>query len=336
MKKILTISFLFFATSAIAQRTAQVAFSTGVVNYVGDLGNEKYFPYSSASMGTAVTIRDFINDPKRSGTKYAVLDMQLRFSWHRLQYDEVNPIGDKSGTDLRNYRRGIGFKNDLYGAEVDFTYNIYPNRFAPLSKIKYCFFFSAGIGAFYGQPKADLFRGSPSLENRYYNWSDGSIHDVAENPKTPGNIIQKDGEYETNLHDWHTEGQGYNLENNSSQPYSNFNIGIPVGGGLRYIYNKQLTFSAEFNYYFLLTDYIDDVSDRYATYDELRASFPESKQYEMAKYISDPSGQGTTGVSSLASRRGNVETNDAFTYISIEAAYKFVWKKRGVYGQGRN
>ena len=335
MKKILTIALLFSSIVAVAQRTAQVAISTGVVNYVGDLGHEKYFPYSSASTGTAITIRDFINDPKRSGTKFAVLDMQLRFSWHRLQYDEVNPIGDEHGNDLRNYRRGIGFRNDLYGAEVGFTYNIYPNRFAPLAKLKYCFFLSAGVGAFYGQPKADLFNGAAEMQNRYYNWSDGSIHDIAENPKDPGNEIKKDGDYETNLRDWLTEGQGYHPENNSTKTYSNVNIGLPVGGGIRYIYNKQLTFSAEFNYYFLLTDYIDDVSNRYATYDEIRSSFPNAEKFEMAKYISDPSGKGTTGVSSIASRRGNVDTNDAFTYVSIEAAYKLVWKKKGVYGQGR-
>jgi hypothetical protein len=335
MKRILTITMLFFTVSTFAQRTAQISFSTGVTNYIGDLGNEKYFPYSSANMGTAITLRDFINDPKRSGTKFAVVDMQLRFSWHRLQYDEVSPIGDKQGTDLRNYRRGIGFRNDLFGLETDFTYNFFLNRYAPLSKVKYCLFLSAGIGAFYGQPTADLFNGSPDIANRYYNWSDGSIHNVAENSKDQGEMMEKDGKYETNLRDWLTEGQGYNAENNSKKTYSTLNVGMPVGGGFRYICNKYLTLSAEFNYYFFLTDYLDDVSDRYATYDELRSTFTDKEQYEMAKYISDPSGKGTTGVSTYASRRGNVNTNDAFTFVSIDVAYKFVWKKKGIYGQTR-
>jgi hypothetical protein len=261
--------------------------------------------------------------------------MQLRLSWHRLQYDETDPIGDKQGTDLRNYRRGIGFRNDLFGLETDFTYNFYLNRFAPLTKVKYAFFVSAGVGAFYGQPKADLFYGNANLANRYYSWSDGTIHNIAENPREQGEIMHKDGVYETNLRDWLTEGQGYNAENKSTKTYSNWNIGLPIGGGFRYIYNRYLTFSAEFNYYFFMSDYLDDVSDRYATYDELHASFPDKTQFEMAKYISDPSGLGTTGVSNLASRRGNVKTNDAFTFISIDVAYKFTWKKKGIYGQSR-
>src|SRR5205085_1913179 len=121
-------------------------------------------------------------------------DMQVRFSWHRLQYDETESIGDTKGNDLRNYKRGIGFRNDLFGSEVDFTYNIFPNLFSPLHKQKLSFFFLAGVGVFYGQPKADLFNGSQSPENRYYSWSDGTIRDAPENSKLAGNIIQKDGD----------------------------------------------------------------------------------------------------------------------------------------------
>ena len=316
-----------------AQRTANIALSAGVVNYIGDLGNEKYFPYTSANIGSSVTLRDFLNDPKKTGTKFSVVDMQLRFSWHRLQYDESAPIGDKKGTDLRNYRRGIGFRNDLFGSEVDFTYNIYPNRFAPLTKHKFSFFVLAGAGVFYGQPKADLFNGSASPENKYYFWNDGTIRNVPENPKGIGDVIEKDGDYETNLRDWHTEGQGYNREIHTKAPYKNVNIGFPFGGGVRYVYNKLLTFSAEFNYYLFLTDYLDDVSSRYATYDELKASFPDATEFELAKYISDPTGQGTNGVLETASKRGNPGQKDSFTYVSIEASYKFTWKKKGIYGQ---
>jgi hypothetical protein len=192
------------------------------------------------------------------------------------------------------------------------------------------------VGAFYGQPKADLFTGSISPENRYYYWKDGTIRNVDENSKLQGDVIEKDGVYETNLHDWLTEGQGFSTESPKTKPYNNLNVGFPFGGGIRYMYNKMLTFSAEFNYYYFLTDYLDDVHDRYATYDEIRSSFPDQEKFELAKYISDPSGQGTTGVSSIASRRGNANTNDAFTFVSLEASYKFVWKKKGIYGQSRN
>lgn len=331
--KFFLLLLLISSFSLTAQRTANIAVSGGVVNYVGDLGNEILFPYSSANTGSAVTICDFLNDPRKSGTRFSVFDMQLRFSWHRLQYDEASSIGNKKGIDLRNYKRGIGFRNDLFGSEVDFTYNIYPNHFAPLIKQKFSFFFLAGIGIFYGQPKADLFNGSQSLANRYYFWNDGTIRDVAENSNGIGNVIKKDGIYETNLRDWHTEGQGYNREIHTTKPYNNFNIGFPFGGGVRYLYNKVLTFSAEFNYYYFLTDYLDDVSNRYATYEELKASFPDAVNFELAKYIADPTGKGTNGIIANASQRGNPNKKDSFTYVSLEASYKITWKKKGIYGQ---
>jgi hypothetical protein len=331
--KFLLLILFIFPLLLSAQRTANIAVSSGAVNYIGDLGNEKEFPYSSVNFGSAITIRDFLNNPKRSGTKFSIFDMQLRFSWHRLQYDETEAIGGTEGEQLRNYGRGINFRNDLFGTEIDFTYNFYPNHYAPLNKQKWSFFLLAGIGVFYGQPKADLFNGSQSMDNRYYSWSDGTTRDMAENPQGAGNVISKDGVYETNLRDWHTEGQGYNNEIHTKTPYDNFNIGFPLGAGIRYYYNKYLTFSAEFNYYFFLTDYLDDVSDRYATYEELKASFPDQENYELAKYISDPSGQGTNGYVASASPRGNPDINDSFTYISLEAAYKITWKKKGIYGQ---
>lgn len=334
MKKIFTIAFfLAISHSIFAQRTANLGFSTGVTNYVGDLGHEKYFPYSSASFGSAITIRDFLNNPKRSGTRYRDIDMQVRLSWHRLQYDEALPIGDKKGLELRNYRRGIGFRNDVLGAEVDFTYNVFLNKYAPLTKLRFNFFAQVGVGVFYGNPKADLFRGSPSVESRYHYWSDGTIRNVAENDQGIGDVIKKDGEFETDLSDWFTEGQGYSKEVHSKKPYSNVNIAFPFGVGIRYLYSKLWTFSLEANYYYFLTDYLDDVSDRYATYDELKASFPDPATFEMAKYISDPSGLGTGGVIATASRRGNPDTKDAFTYVSLEASYKITWKKKGIYGQ---
>jgi hypothetical protein len=336
MKRIFFLLLICASSSALfAQRTANISYSGGVVNYVGDLGNEKNIPYSSANLGSAITIRDFLNNPKRSGTRYSVFDLQMRFSWHRLQYDETEAMGGKEGLDLRNYRRGIGFRNDLFGVETDFTYNFFPNLFAPLSRPKFSFFFLAGVGVFYGQPKADLFNGNQSLDSRYHYWNDGSIHTVPENSgQGEGQVIQKDGVYETSLRDWRTEGQGTNNpEIKSSKIYSNINVGFPFGGGVRYYFSKLLTFSAEFNYYYFLTDYLDDVSNRYATYEELRASFPDEASFEMAKYISDPTGQGTYGFQKTASRRGNPDVNDSFTFLSLEASYKITWKKRGIYGQ---
>jgi hypothetical protein len=332
LRLLLVLIFLsVLAKSSTAQRKAEIAFSGGVVNYIGDLANEKFFPYSSAATGAAVTLRNFAGSPRN---RYKTFDMQVRLSWHRLQYDETDPIGDMKGLELRNYLRGISFRNDLFGAETGFTYNIFLNRNQPLWKPSFSFFVMAGIGVFYGQPKADLFRGDATLSNRYFFWKDGSVRDRAENPQGIGKEVERDGRYETNLRNWNTEGQGYDKEIHRTAPYDLWNIGIPLGAGVRYVFNKQWTFSAELNYYYFFTDFLDDVSERYATYEELRAAFPDDEQFEMAKYISDPTGLGTDGyISAATSRRGNPELKDAFSFFSVEASYKFTWKKKSVYGQ---
>jgi hypothetical protein len=260
--------------------------------------------------------------------------MQVRFSWHRLQYDETRPLGGKEGKELRNYLRGLGFRNDLFGMETGINYNIFLNRNQPLWKPSFSFFLSAGVGIFYGSPKADLFRGDVAIGNRYHFWNDGTVRDRPENAQGIGTVIQKDGEFETVLNDWNTEGQGYEKEIHRKPPYKNVNIGIPLGVGLRYIINKQFTVSAEVDYYYFFTDYLDDVSDRYATYEELRAAFPDDASFELAKYISDPTGRGTNGyIGPITSPRGNPGLKDAFTFVSVEASYKFAWKKKGIYGQ---
>lgn len=328
------LSSLLVTHTSMGQRRAQVAVSGGMVNYVGDLANEAYFPFSSLSSGAAVTLRNFTGN---SRARYKTFDMQLRLSWHRLQYDETNPLHGQSGTELRNYLRGLSFRNDLFGAETGLTYNFFLNRHQPLWKPTFSFFLSASVGIFHGRPKADLFRGDVSLSNRYYFWNDGTVRDVPDNAQHVGSVVQKDGDYETDLREWKTEGQGYNKEIHQSVPYSLWNVAIPLGAGVRYAVNKQWTCSVELNYYYFFTDFLDDASDRYATYDELRSAFPDDRDYELAKYISDPTGRGTNGyIGPATSPRGNPGLKDAFTFLSVEAAYTFTWKKKAIYGQFAN
>jgi hypothetical protein len=325
---------LLTVTAVEAQRTANIGFGTGVVNYIGDLGNEKNFTVSSANIGMEVTIRDFLNNPEKSHVLNRPFGIEARFSWHRLQYDETAPLGGKQGAELRNYHRGLSFRNDLFGISANGTYTYYANKYRPLYKQKFAVFILAGVGAYYGTPKADLFHGSVDASNKYYYWNDGTVRDVDERTGKQGNIIKKDGIYETNLPDWHTEGQGKSAETNSKKPYSTVNIGFPLGIGIRYGWSKNITVSAELDYYYFITDYLDDVSDRYATYDELAANFPDPAQYELSKYVTDPTGYGSSGEMNVAtSPRGNPTLKDAYTFFTIEVAYKFTLRQKGVYGQ---
>jgi hypothetical protein len=340
MKKILRASLLtaaviFCSGIVSAQRSADIGFSSGITDYFGDLGNDRGdIPWSSTNVGLAITFRNFLNNPKKSGMLYSPLSLETRLSWHRIGYDETAPIGNMSGQQLRNYYRGMNFRNDIIGAAVHVSYTYYPDKYVSMYRQRFCLFGFAGVGAFYGRPKADLFRGSTAMENRYFAWSDGTLRDAPEQ-NGAGNIVERDGSYETDLYKWRTEGQGDDLENGKRPMYSLINIGFPAGFGVRYGLTKTITLSAEFAYYYFLTDYLDDVSSRYATSAEIKRNFPDDVySQQLATYISDPSGKGTDGttLNPPTSRRGNPKLTDSYTYISLEVAYKFKFKRKEVYG----
>jgi hypothetical protein len=339
MKKILLASaaavMVFSCGNVSAQRSADFGFSTGITEYFGDLGNDLgNIPWSSTNPGFAVTMRNFLNNPRKSGMQYTPLSVEARLSYHRIGYDETAPIGTRKGGDLRNYYRGINFRNDIIGLSTHFTYTYYPDKYRSLYRQKFCVFGFAGVGVFYGRPKADLFRGNADIGNRYFIWNDGTLRDAAENTGQ-GNIIERDGTYETDLYKWRTEGQGDDFENGSKKMYSPVNIAFPSGFGVRYGVSKLVTLSAEFAYYYFLTDYLDDVSQRYATTAEIKRNYPDDPaKQELATYISDPSGRGTDGTMLMppSSRRGNPKYSDAYSFISLEVSYKFKFTHKTIYG----
>src|SRR5262245_25115201 len=107
---------LCFSDAAFAQRSVDIGLSGGITDFFGDLGNETgRIPYTSTNMGFAITARNFLNNPQKSGMQYRPLSVEARLSFHRLGYDESSPIGDKKGYELRNYFRGINFRNDVIG-----------------------------------------------------------------------------------------------------------------------------------------------------------------------------------------------------------------------------
>lgn len=324
--------FLCLQMSAVAQRSVEVGFSSGITNFYGDLGHDDWFQVNSTQPGVAVTFRNFLKPGAYSGNFYRPVSAEFRLSWHRLQLDEVLPFGGREGFELRNYGRGIGFRNDLFGASGHITYTYYSNPRVPLYMQPPAFFAFTGIGLFYGTPKADLFNGSISMENRYHYWPDGTIRDVAyQGPGSVGNVIEKDGEFETDLTDWYTEGgSGAGAgEGKLSKQGKKTNVAVPVGMGFRYGINKQLTLSMEFGYYMFFSDFIDDVSDRYPTQSEIASSYPgNTALQELALYISDPSGLGRGNASGVGmSPRGNPSSKDAHSFIGLELAYKFDFRK---------
>ncbi|MCZ2278418.1 MAG: hypothetical protein LC117_10870 [Bacteroidia bacterium] len=326
MKRIALFLSLYFViiTSSFSQTTFEIDVAAGVTNYFGDLGNERVLQTTSTNPGVAITFRNLMTRGELTGYQYNPLSYEVRLSWHRLGYDETKAIGGMDGFELRNYGRGLNFRNDVFGASAHITYTFYHNRRLPLYNQPAVMYLFAGAGAFFGKPKADLFRGDIHLENRYYFWPDGTTRDMPYNAGY-GNIIKKDGVYETDLSKWVTEtGQGSG-ETAGKSKYAHTHLAIPFGFGFRLGVSRLLTASLEFGYYYFFTDYLDDVSDAYLTYSDLDRLFPNDPEMQkLAMYISDPTGYGTNGFPGPAtSPRGNPKKNDAYSFINLGLAYKF-------------
>lgn len=318
---------LFFLAAACllktqAQRHLEIGVSGGITHYYGDLGNiDGPVQWNSARPGMTITFRDFLNNKKRYITRS--LTTEARISWFRIGYDETAALPNVETKDLKNYRRGLSFRNDLVGASGHLVLNAYREPYTPLFQQRFFMYFHVGFGVYHGRPKADLFKGDIDPANRYYFWEDGTVRDAPR--KTPGaNVIQRDGKYETDLFSWQTEGGIGAGESGGGPRFSPWHIGIPLGAGLRVMATRKLSIGIEYCYLMFLTDMLDDVSDRYPTYEELDATYSDANDRTLARYISDPTGWGTDGeIGVRTSQRGNPALLDSFSYFSLEISYKF-------------
>jgi len=324
MNRILTLSLtLSLFSPAIAQRHIEVGLASGVTHYYGDLGNvDGQIQWNSMRPGMSVTFRNFLNNKKRYVTR--ALDTEARISWFRVGYEEANPIKGMEYTDLRNRRRGIGFRNDLVGMSGHIVLNAYREPYQPLFEQRFFMYFHVGLGVYYGRPKADLFNGDIDLQNRYYFWDDGTVRNGPMTEPT-AQVIERDGKYETDLYEWQTEGGKGTGESGRRFKHSPWNVAMPIGAGVRYMATKQMSIGIEFSYVMFMNDHIDDVSDRYSTYAEIDAAYAgDPNRQQLARYISDPTGQGTNGeIGSGTSRRGNPGLLDTISFFNLEVSYKF-------------
>lgn len=327
-RSVLLLSLLIASGVACAQRNLEVGIASGITHYYGDLGNyDGAMQWNSQRPGVTITFRDFLNNNKRYITRS--LTTEARISWFRTGYEERDPIKGMEFSDLRNYHRGLGFRNDLFGASGHLVLNAYREPYQPLFQQRFFMYFHIGVGVYYGRPKADLFNGSPDTLNRYYFWDDGTVRDGAEVPGANPNVIERDGKYETDLYEWQTEGGKGAGESGRRYRISPWHIAIPMGAGVRYMLTRQMSLGMEFSYIMFTDDLVDDVSDRYATYDEINATYSgDARAQALARYISDPTGDGTDGTTGVfTSKRGNPGLLDAISFFNFELSYKF---KRGL------
>ena len=127
-----------------------------------------------------------------------------------------------------------------------------------------------------------------------------------------------------------TEGQGLP---GGAEEYSNLQLCVPVGVGLRKALTKQLSIGLEFQYTKTFTDYIDDVSTSY--YDNQAILDARGEMGEVAAFLADPSlGVGELyeqGLNPTApgQQRGDSKDLDAYLFLKAQVHYKLIKYKSG-------
>ncbi len=159
--------------------------------------------------------------------------------------DEYFNRGGKPNAN--NYIRNLHFRNDLKEVSVVGIYQIVPDGRSSSRRANFTPYIFAGIGI------------------------------VAHNPKALTPKLYDNQEW-VSLQPLGTEGQG---QPGYEKPYSLVTYSIPVGLGFRYKYNQRLNVSIEGGFRFTGSDYLDDVSGKYAD--------PNVLKSDLAQYMANRS-----------------------------------------------
>jgi hypothetical protein len=113
----------------------------------------------------------------------------------------------------------------------------------------------------------------------------------------------------------HTEGQGF--VETGTQNYSLQQLNIPMGAGVKYELSPLINLRAELVYRKTFTDYLDDLSDKYADKAWFRnpANGLTSQKADLAEILSDRQIENRT---SAGGKRGTVKNNDGFFTINLK------------------
>ncbi len=228
----------------------KVGFSVNAMNYFGEVAPTSSF----VSTDIKFTRPGFtIFGSHRIGPRYTV---EAAFSWGTVSssdFKSANPDDDQA---VFRYVRNLSFRNRISELSTVFIADWFENNATYISRINLTPYAFAGLSVFHHDPQA-------------------RVNEESSLPEA-GSWVK--------LKPLGTEGQfseKYNLDT-----YSNWQISIPFGLGVRYRLNQVLDLSFQFGFRFLFFDYIDDISGNYVDLGELDS--------DLARELSDRSQEPTS------------------------------------------
>lgn len=126
------------------------------------------------------------------------------------------------------------------------------------------------------------------------------------------------GDHKYYLQPLGTEGQG-SPAYPDRKPYPLWTVEVPVGGGIKYNLNASWNIAVSATYYYLGTDYLDDVSGTYAGPDAFLPG-PDGKQ-SVVSVLQDRSGVYGTPIGEKGRQRGYSRDRDQFIRIEFSISY---------------
>ena len=126
--------------------------------------------------------------------------------------------------------------------------------------------------------------------------------------------LYSDGTY-VDLQPLKTEGQ--------ASAYSNYQVSIPFGGGIRYRINRNFDASLEVGWRYAFTDYLDDVSTNYAPTSALTSDYQKyfGGTLGVTPSISKTTEPGTAGFNTAGAVRGISKRNDWYIVTGVTLNY---------------
>lgn len=219
------------------------------------------------------------------------LSGRVGLSYGRLTGDDQKASDNKTDNEaVYRYNRNLRFRNDLVELSALAMIDLFENRGTYLKRRDFSPYIFIGVAGFYHNPKAE----------------------------------NKAGDFVA-LQPLGTEGQFVRDKNsNYPTPYKRVQIAIPFGLGVSYKLNRQFNVGYEIGWRKTFTDYLDDVSGKYADQEDLGATRNSDGTYTQntdASYFSDRSDQAFN----VRPAPGNTDAN----YTRFSGAYGTRNSQRG-------
>ena len=205
----------------------------GATNYFGDLAPRSRRGSSALNLTRTYTTAFYLH------RVHPHITLRGALTWMRLKGDDysVADIVNPTGTDKGRFIRNLSFRNDIFEMSGVGIFELFPTDRGFLRRSFLNPYGVIGLAFFHHNPQAKT-----------------PIKKVDNSTSVPSKWVD--------LQPLGTEGQ-YTEIPGTPAPYSLWQIGIPIGIGIRYRLADKWDLSLEMCYRFVFTDYIDDVSSKY-------------------------------------------------------------------------